>query len=143
MLQRTSVSSVRRLAAISGSAAFLAPPIVILPARGRLPRMRILSIGFPGSADGRLSGLKPSAVGEDNRMLTVKCGEIRQNVEFDSAPFNRQRSALVVGRGLILADAGLLLALAQIVAQRRGEPFLPARRFTLAVLAELRLLRRP
>src|SRR6185437_15935995 len=44
MLRRVSVSSVSRLAAISGRAAFLAPPIVILPARGRLPRMRILSM---------------------------------------------------------------------------------------------------
>src|SRR5216683_313742 len=44
MLSSVSVSSVSRLAAISGRAAFLAPPIVILPARGRLPRMRILSM---------------------------------------------------------------------------------------------------
>src|SRR5258707_10988909 len=47
MLRRVSVSSVNRLAAISGRAAFLAPPIVILPASGRLPRMRILSMKKP------------------------------------------------------------------------------------------------
>src|SRR6266403_1240540 len=47
MLRRVSVSSVKRLAAISGRAAFLAPPIVILPASGRLPRMRILSMKKP------------------------------------------------------------------------------------------------
>ena len=43
-LCRVSVSSVSSAAAISGSAAFLAPPIGILPSSGLPPRMRILSI---------------------------------------------------------------------------------------------------
>src|SRR5436309_4207035 len=50
MLRSVSGSSVSRLAAISGRAAFLAPPIVILPARGRLPRMRILSMDWSPDA---------------------------------------------------------------------------------------------
>ncbi len=55
----TSGSSVRRLAAISGSAAFLAPPIGIVPASGTPPRIRILSIvsaspSVPPGLTGRL-----------------------------------------------------------------------------------------
>ncbi len=44
-LVSTSRSSVSSPAAISGRAAFLAPPIAISPCNGRPPRMRILSIG--------------------------------------------------------------------------------------------------
>jgi hypothetical protein len=43
-LTSSSVSSVRRLAIISGRAAFLAPEIGIEPLRGAPPRMRIRSI---------------------------------------------------------------------------------------------------
>src|SRR5262249_14880305 len=46
-LPKVSVSSVRREAAISGRAAFLAPPIWISPLRRRPPRMRILSLKLP------------------------------------------------------------------------------------------------
>src|SRR6266446_1084762 len=41
---RVSVSGVSRLAAISGNAAFLAPPIGIMPSSGTPPLIRILSI---------------------------------------------------------------------------------------------------
>src|SRR6516164_6293018 len=41
---RISISGVSRLAAISGNAAFLAPPIGITPASGTPPLMQILSI---------------------------------------------------------------------------------------------------
>src|SRR3954469_9160693 len=43
-LSRTSVSSVRRLAIINGSVAFLAPEIGIVPVSGLPPTMRIRSI---------------------------------------------------------------------------------------------------
>src|SRR5262245_55707253 len=43
-LSRTSVFSVRRLAIISGSAAFLAPEIGIVPCNGRPPTMRMRSM---------------------------------------------------------------------------------------------------
>src|SRR5579863_907191 len=53
-LARTNGSAVNRLAAISGSAAFLAPPILIVPDRGTPPRIRILSIvSAPGGDDRR------------------------------------------------------------------------------------------
>src|SRR5438045_386526 len=49
-LASTSGSAVNRLAAISGNAAFLAPPIGIAPASGAPPRIRILSItAAPGT----------------------------------------------------------------------------------------------
>ena len=42
-LDSTSLSSVSNPAAISGKAAFLAPPITISPDKGRPPRIRMLS----------------------------------------------------------------------------------------------------
>src|ERR1700693_6140145 len=51
-LARTSGAQVSRLAAISGSAAFLAPPMLIVPDSGTPPRIRILSIfSAPGDDD--------------------------------------------------------------------------------------------
>src|SRR5579862_4247642 len=52
-LVRTSGSAVSRLAAISGSAAFLAPPILIVPHNGTPPRIRILSIASAPHGNGR------------------------------------------------------------------------------------------
>jgi len=46
-LDSVSVSSVSRLAAISGRAAFLAPPMAMRPFRGRPPRMMMRSIESP------------------------------------------------------------------------------------------------
>src|SRR6266567_3579924 len=75
MLRRVSVSSVSRLAAINGSAAFLAPPMVILPARGRLPRMRILSIEEgPWAALGG-SPPQPNPI---SKQMWQKSSELRQ-----------------------------------------------------------------
>src|SRR5882672_10133011 len=55
-LPSTSDSAVNRLAVISGSAAFLAPPIGIVPDKGTPPRIRILSI---------VSRLQTPGVGDD------------------------------------------------------------------------------
>ena len=52
----TSRSSVSIPAAISGKAAFLAPPMAISPARGRPPRIRKRSISVTSSAARRRAG---------------------------------------------------------------------------------------
>src|SRR5712692_5219693 len=53
---RISGSAVSRLAAISGSAAFLAPPILIVPDSGTPPWIRILSIALLRAAITAASG---------------------------------------------------------------------------------------
>src|SRR6266851_7075302 len=55
-LARISESAVNRLAAISGSAAFLAPPILIVPDSGTPPWIRILSIAWLRAAMTAASG---------------------------------------------------------------------------------------
>src|SRR5229473_2618011 len=55
-LARISGSAVNRLAAISGSAAFLAPPILIVPDSGTPPWIRILSIAWLRAAMTAASG---------------------------------------------------------------------------------------
>src|SRR6266851_4008499 len=109
-LARTSGSPVNRLAAISGSAAFLAPPMLIVPDSGTPPRIRILSIF--------------SAPGGDDRPHRVPAGARpgRTGCFYGRVPRCSSRR-LVVGRirrpvgGALLPGAGLFLAAPQIVAQ--------------------------
>src|SRR4051812_48830341 len=68
------------LAAISGSAAFLAPPIVILPARGRSPRMRILSMN--SSPDARPAVAPVRAFYPGIREMWQKSSGFRQSSQF-------------------------------------------------------------
>ena len=58
MFESVRVSSVKRLAAISGRAAFLAPKISISPSSGRPPLMRILSMNRPWRR-GRGAAVRP------------------------------------------------------------------------------------
>ncbi len=51
--RKVSGSSLRSAAVISGSAAFLAPPMGMVPESGLPPRMRILSIDLNHSAKAR------------------------------------------------------------------------------------------
>src|SRR5204863_1002860 len=97
-LARTSGSADKRLAAISGSAAFFAPPIGIVPASGAPPRMRILCITVAPDA-GCLYGRERQ---RSSRRLIG--GRIRRGL----------------GGGRRLA-ASLLLAPVQIIAQGAGE----------------------
>src|SRR6516164_883433 len=114
---RISISGVSRLAAISGNAAFLAPPIGITPASGTPPLMQILSItSFHRPPAG--AGRRPSA----GARLAVEdaftgTGGSRSSRRL-ALPV---RSSRLLNRPPILR-ALLFLATHQVLAQRFGEP---------------------
>src|SRR5215472_16929235 len=119
------VSAVSREAAISGNAAFFAPPIGITPARGAPPRMQILSIvSITRAADQTLattgSQLPVSSPGAC-LYWTARCRSSGRLVPLFAV---RLLGALLGAR--------LLFAPAQVVAQRFGQPF--ATRGTLGTL---------
>src|SRR5258708_7668878 len=126
-LARISVSSVNRLAAISGSAAFLAPPILIVPDSGTPPRIRILSIvSAPGGDDRRVRRRSRRTRGAIPRAI-LDCsgcfyGRARGRSRGRSGRWLVARHHLVrrvAGAGL--AGASLLLAAPHILAQRSRE----------------------
>src|SRR5947209_5662017 len=98
-LARTSGSAVKRLAAISGRAAFLAPPIGIVPVSGVPPRIRMRSMTWAPDAG--------CFYGREGR---------RSSRRVVVPPARRG-----FGRGLLLGTC-LLLAAMQVFAQRAGEP---------------------
>ena len=136
---RLRVSAVNRLAAISGKAAFLAPPIAITPSSGTPPVMRIRSIasalratdrpGGPGAAAGHQSAVVPPW-----RWFLPESG----------APL---KSALASAWRILGSAARLFLAPAQIVAQRRrqalfaGDARRPLSRRKISVLDHLPMQR--
>ncbi len=89
-LARTNGSAVSRLAAISGSAAFLAPPILIVPDKGTPPRIRILSIvSAPGGDDRRALYLlreRSAPLKQLARRRTPPCVAARQRSARAPAP---------------------------------------------------------
>src|SRR5579862_7239366 len=117
-LASTSGSAVSRLAAINGSAAFLAPPILIAPDSGTPPRIRMLSIMLLRVAGaGRNEATAPPTL--DRNGCFYGRAEPRS-------------SAGLAGRLSILrwlAGACLLLAATQVLAQGPGKAFVARRRF--------------
>src|SRR5712691_1936396 len=111
-LARTSGAALRRLAAISGNAAFLAPPILIVPDNGTPPRIRILSIISAPA-------VRPAASGARTRptLRHVTCFYARRRRR-SSRRLIARRLVVERVRRIALAGAGLLLAAAQILAQR-------------------------
>src|SRR5712691_9150675 len=111
-LAKTSGSALSRLAAISGNAAFLAPPILIVPDNGTPPRIRILSIILAPAA-------RPAAAGARTKptLRHVTCFYARRKRRSSRRLIARR---LMVGRvrRIALASAGLLLAAPQILPQR-------------------------
>src|SRR5260370_26077106 len=111
-LARTSGSALSRLAAISGNAAFFAPPILIVPDSGTPPRIRILSIILAPAA-------RPAASGARTRptLRHVTCFYARRKRRSSRRLIARR---LMVGRvrRIALASAGLLLAAAAILPPR-------------------------
>src|SRR5579872_2281539 len=115
-LLSTSGSALNRLAAINGKAAFLAPPIGIVPDRGTPPRISILSIVSAPNA-----GHKANAA---NVVL------VRAGCCFYWSGSRRSSRRLRGWRGLAgiclardrVALPGLLLAAPQIVAQGARQP---------------------
>src|SRR5580692_3690153 len=104
-LSRIKVSSVRRLAIISGSVAFLAPDIGIVPWSGRPPTIRMRSI-FSA----------PAAFSRPTRSAAYLPARIAAKVG--------NGSDIGIGRRHILglAAARLLLAALEVFPQRRRQP---------------------
>src|SRR5215472_10529658 len=114
---RISFSGVSRLAAISGNAAFLAPPIGITPWSGKPPLMRILSIAsFHSTSAGAAADSTPSS-GASSIVIGA----------FTGTGGNRSSRRLALPAcslraGLPILCAFLFLAPHQVLAQRLGEP---------------------
>ena len=127
---------VSRLAAISGNAAFLAPPIGITPSSGTPPLMRILSIASvargppptPAAAAAYLSAVTPPS-----RLLLLDERSAAQAGGSPSPP----SSFLDSGAARALLGPGLLLAPPQIVAQRLGQTLLALCAFSVVFCAGL------
>src|SRR5829696_725306 len=118
-LLRISGSALSRLAVISGSAAFLAPPIWIVPDSGTPPRIRILSIVLAPASGDRPWRAATAAVlyragkfyGRGGRRSSRRLAGLARCL------FRAGRLGWRGGR----AGAGLLLAALQVVAQRLRE----------------------
>src|SRR5512141_2100349 len=117
-LARTSGSAVNRLAAISGSDAFLAPPILIVPDSGTPPRIRIWSIVSAPGGDNR-----PHRATERATLRRVPWLYARRGPR-SSRRLVASRRIAVVRRRMRLPSAGLLLAAPQVFAQRPRQAFL-------------------
>src|SRR5215204_6426771 len=114
-LLRTSGSSLKRLAAISGSAAFLAPPIWIVPDSGTPPRIRILSIVLaPASGDRPWRAATAAVLYRAGKFYGR--GGRRSSRRLAGLARWLVRAGLLGWRGRA-AGAGLLLAALQVVAQ--------------------------